>query len=128
MSRDLRLWAYQKGVTLDFSRPDKPTDNSFIESFSENFPPERLNTHWLMSVDDTPSKWRNSATTTKKSVPIVRSVTDAGNTDEPLNGNIAALSSTTPENLHPGGPDNGSGSSETWYNDCHVTANTSTTC
>ena len=25
VSRDLDLWAYQRGVTLDFSRPGKPT-------------------------------------------------------------------------------------------------------
>ena len=31
VSRDLDLWAYQKGVVLDVSRPGKPTDNSFIE-------------------------------------------------------------------------------------------------
>ena len=30
VSRDLDLWAYVKGVTLDFSRPGKPTDNAFI--------------------------------------------------------------------------------------------------
>ena len=34
VSRDLDLWAYQRGVTLDFSRPGKPTDNAFIESFN----------------------------------------------------------------------------------------------
>ena len=34
VSRDLDLWAYQKGVTLDFSRPGKPTDNAFIEAFN----------------------------------------------------------------------------------------------
>ena len=28
VSRDLDLWAYQRGVTLDFSRPGKPTDNA----------------------------------------------------------------------------------------------------
>ena len=28
VSRDLDLWAYQKDVVLDFSRPGKPTDNS----------------------------------------------------------------------------------------------------
>jgi putative transposase len=33
VSRDLDLWAYQRGVTLDFSRPGKPTDNAFIEAF-----------------------------------------------------------------------------------------------
>jgi putative transposase len=37
VSRDLDLWAYQKGVVLDFSRPGKPTDNSFIESFNGKF-------------------------------------------------------------------------------------------
>lgn len=30
ISRDLDLWAYQKGAVLDFSRPGKPTDNGFI--------------------------------------------------------------------------------------------------
>ena len=25
----LDIWAYLNGVTLDFSRPDKPTDNAF---------------------------------------------------------------------------------------------------
>jgi putative transposase len=29
ISRNLDLWAYTKGVTLDFSRPGKPTDNAF---------------------------------------------------------------------------------------------------
>lgn len=42
VSRDLDLWAYQKGVTLDFSRPGKPTDNSFIESFNGKFRSECL--------------------------------------------------------------------------------------
>lgn len=39
VSRDLDLWAYQKGVVLDFSRPGKPTDNSFIESFTASSGP-----------------------------------------------------------------------------------------
>jgi transposase InsO family protein len=37
VSRDLDLWAYQRGVTLDFSRPGKPTDNAFIEAFNGCF-------------------------------------------------------------------------------------------
>jgi putative transposase len=32
ISRDL---GYQRGVTLDFSRPGKPTDNAFIVASSE---------------------------------------------------------------------------------------------
>lgn len=31
ISRDLDLWAYTKGVTLDFSRPGKPTDTDVVE-------------------------------------------------------------------------------------------------
>ena len=27
-------WAYRNGVTLDFSRPGKPTDNIYLESFN----------------------------------------------------------------------------------------------
>ena len=33
IARDRDLWAYTNGVTLDFSRPGKPTDNAFIEAF-----------------------------------------------------------------------------------------------
>lgn len=36
-SRDLDLWAYTKGITLDFSRSGKPTDNAFIEAFNGRF-------------------------------------------------------------------------------------------
>ena len=61
ISRDLDLWAYHKGVVLDFSRPGKPTDNSYIESFNGKFRAECLNAHWFMSLDDARSKmedWR----------------------------------------------------------------------
>ena len=61
ISRDLDLWAYQKGVVLDFSRPGKPTDNAFIESFNGKFRAECLNTHWFMNLDDARQKmeeWR----------------------------------------------------------------------
>lgn len=61
VSRDLDLWAYQRGVTLDFSRPGKPTDNAFIESFNGTFRAECLNAHWFMNLDDARRKceiWR----------------------------------------------------------------------
>ena len=44
ISRDLDLWAYASGVTLDFSRPGKPTDNAFIEALNGRFRAECLNT------------------------------------------------------------------------------------
>jgi len=60
-----RLDAYdyylRGGVTLDFSRPGKPTDNAFIESFNGKFRTECLNAHWFMSLDDARRKceaWR----------------------------------------------------------------------
>ncbi|NOT73035.1 MAG: transposase [Hyphomicrobium sp.] len=49
-SRNLDLWAYQRGVTLDFSRAGKPTDNAFIESFNGKFRSECLNAHWFMCL------------------------------------------------------------------------------
>jgi len=48
-------------VTLDFSRPGKPTDNPFIESFSGSFRDECLNMHWFLSLTDAQEKiemWR----------------------------------------------------------------------
>jgi putative transposase len=61
VSRDLYLWAYTKGVTLDFSRPGKPTDDAFIEAFNGRFCAECLNAHWFMSLEDALQKmeaWR----------------------------------------------------------------------
>lgn len=60
ISRDLDLWAYQRDVVLDFSRPGKPTDNAYIESFNGKFRAECLNQHWF-SLDDARQKmeeWR----------------------------------------------------------------------
>jgi putative transposase len=61
VSRDLDLWAYVHDVTLDFSRPGKPTDNAFIEAFNGRFRAECLNAHWFMSLEDAREKmedWR----------------------------------------------------------------------
>jgi putative transposase len=61
ISKALDLWAYQTGVTLDFSRPGKPTDNAYIESFNGSFRDECLNVNWFLSMDDARSKiesWR----------------------------------------------------------------------
>ncbi|KAB1120065.1 transposase, partial [Neorhizobium galegae] len=61
VSRDLDLWAYAKGVILDFSRPGKPTDNAFIEAFNGRFRAECLNQHWFLTLADAREKmedWR----------------------------------------------------------------------
>jgi len=49
------------GVELDFSRPGKPTDNTFIESFNGRFRQECLNENWFLSLEDAREKvetWR----------------------------------------------------------------------
>jgi len=59
--RLLDLWAYHHGVILDFSRPGKPTDNCFIETFNGSLRDECLNVHWFESIDEAKEKieaWR----------------------------------------------------------------------
>ena len=66
ISKALDKRAYDNGVTLDFSRPRKPTDNRiggppFIEFFNGSFPDECLNAHWFLSLEDAREKieaWR----------------------------------------------------------------------
>ncbi len=60
-SKALDQWAYLNKVTLDFSRPGKPTDNAFIESFNGRLRTECLDQHWFMSLEDARRKleaWR----------------------------------------------------------------------
>lgn len=52
-------WAYDHGVTMDFSRPGRPTDNPFVESFNGSFRDECLNVHWFLSLDDARHKIEN---------------------------------------------------------------------
>jgi len=61
ISKDLDKWAYLNKVTLDFSRPGRPVDNAFIESFNGSFRDECLNVNWFLSLDDAREKieaWR----------------------------------------------------------------------
>ena len=51
-SQVVDLWAYRHGVRIDYSRPGKPTDNAFIESFNGTFRDECLNAHWFESLED----------------------------------------------------------------------------
>ncbi len=74
ISRDLDLWAYAKGVTLDFSRPGKPTDNAFAEAFNSSARAECMNARWLLTLADARDPkgreancWRLGADTTTRS-------------------------------------------------------------
>jgi putative transposase len=44
------LWAYQHAIRIDFSRPGKPTDNAFIETFNGSLRDECLNIHWFETI------------------------------------------------------------------------------
>jgi putative transposase len=68
ISGALDHWAYMNRVTLDFSRPGKPTDNAFMESLNGLLRDECLNTHWFLSLDDASSKieaWRTDFNETR---------------------------------------------------------------
>jgi len=52
ISKDFDRWAYENKVVLDYSRPGKPTDNPFIESFNGSFRDECLNINWFLSLED----------------------------------------------------------------------------
>ena len=52
VSKALDQWAYWNKVELDFSRPGKPTDNAFCESFNGRVRQELLNASWFESFDD----------------------------------------------------------------------------
>ena len=80
VSRDLDLWAYQRGVTLDFSRPGRPTDNAFIEAFNGRFRAERLNAHWFLSLADAREKMEDWRKYYNEERPMGRSAKNRQNT------------------------------------------------
>jgi putative transposase len=49
-SQIMDLWAYQNGVKIDFSRPGKPTENTYVESFNGTFRTKCLDTHWFATL------------------------------------------------------------------------------
>ena len=50
ISRVVDEWAYRGGVKLAFSRPGKPTDNAYIESFNGKFRDECLDVHYFSTL------------------------------------------------------------------------------
>ncbi len=67
-SRSLDHWAYWNKVHLDFSRPGKPTDNAFIESFNSSLRRECLSQHYFIDLKDaqrTLDLWRDDYNNTR---------------------------------------------------------------
>jgi putative transposase len=66
ISKELDLWSYSHKVRLDYSRPGKPTDNAFIESFNSRVRQECLNQNWFLSLSEAQVKieaWREDYNT-----------------------------------------------------------------
>lgn len=60
-SRALIEYCFRRGIGLHFTRPGKPTDNAFIESFNGRFRDECLNENCFLSLADAKNKieeWR----------------------------------------------------------------------
>jgi putative transposase len=51
-SQSMDLWAYRNGVQVDFSRPGRPTDNAYVESFNGTLRAECLDVHWFASLTE----------------------------------------------------------------------------
>ena len=55
-SRAMEAWAYRYGVQLDFIRPGKPVENSYIESFNGRLRDECLNVETFFDLSDVREK------------------------------------------------------------------------
>ena len=58
-SKALDEWAHRREIKLQFSRPGKPTDNAFIESFNGRLRQECLDLSWFVSIEDAQKKIEN---------------------------------------------------------------------
>jgi len=58
-SKAVDEWAHRRNVKLQFSRPGKPTDNPFIESFNGRLRQECLDQSWFISINDAQAKIEN---------------------------------------------------------------------
>jgi putative transposase len=56
-------WAEEQHIIIEHTRPGKPSDNAFIESFNGKVRDECLNEHWFINVSDAQEKigaWREA--------------------------------------------------------------------
>jgi putative transposase len=66
VAKPLDQWAFWNKITLDYSRPGKPTDNAFIESFNGGVRRELLNPSYFETIEDVRKAariWRNEYNT-----------------------------------------------------------------
>jgi len=56
LSKSFTLWALSRNIQVYYSRPGKPTDNSYIESFNGKLRDECLNENWFTSLKESRTK------------------------------------------------------------------------
>lgn len=59
--KHFQQWAEQRRIHIQYTRPGKPMDNGFIESFNGKLRDECLNEHWFLNLkhaQDLIEKWR----------------------------------------------------------------------
>jgi putative transposase len=84
------LWAYQNQAKIDFSRPGKPTDNAFVESFNGTFRAKCLDAHWFADLDEAKQlieSWRSEY---NESGPR-RSLGERRQASSPVRSRLAAI-------------------------------------
>jgi putative transposase len=52
----LDRWAYESGITLDFSRPGQPMDNTYVEFVKDRFSAVCLDIHCILLLSDAREK------------------------------------------------------------------------
>jgi hypothetical protein len=70
--KELDAWAYCRGVKLRFSRPGKPTDNAFVESFNGRLREECLDAHWFTSLGEARTGRGTSTSSSIRQCPTIR--------------------------------------------------------
>jgi putative transposase len=87
VSKALDAWAYRNEVQLEVSRPGKPTDNAFAESFNGHFRAECLDCHWFASLEEarhTIEAWRLDYNTERPHQALGQQTPTAWMTDQGL--------------------------------------------
>ena len=68
IAKALDAWAYAAGVELKHTRPAKPVDNCYVESFHDKFRDECLNVPWVLDLADARDiieRWREDYNTVR---------------------------------------------------------------
>ena len=91
-SQAMDLWAYHAGVQIDFSRPGKPTDNAYVESFNGTLRSECLDAHWFASLAEARAGDRSLASENTMRVVLTGRWARGRRTKSPMSSRLAANS------------------------------------